>query len=210
MMNTVFVFMGKSGVGKDTIFHKIMKEMQYLTRIVPITTRPPRPGEIDGKEYKFVTNEEFQRMIDDNEILEYRIYKVKNQDDSNAYWYYGHPSGKNEKYSALIGTPEVCENLHRNSYIYVVPIYIDIPDDERLYRMITRESQSPEPNFRELIRRYHQDNIDFSANVIYGKLLNTQNNLVVSNMNIDNAVNTIRDFITRYIERSECYGNHIM
>ena len=202
-MNTVFVFLGKSGVGKDTLFNLIIKDLQYLTKIVPITTRPIRPGEENGKDYRFVTDEQFQKMIRDNELLEHRKYTVKNVDDTDTYWYYGHPSGKNERYSALIGTPEVCNSLHKNPDIYVIPIYINVADDERLYRMIKRETQSSEPNYRELIRRYNQDNIDFSSDIMYHNLLIGEDHLEVINIDTDYAYNKIKNFINSVIERME-------
>ena len=67
----LFVISGASGVGKGTVLELIMKERPDLSFSVSATTRDPRPGEVDGKHYHFVTTERFERMIDENAFLEY-------------------------------------------------------------------------------------------------------------------------------------------
>ena len=57
-MNKLFVLMGKSSTGKDTIFKEVLKNKEVeLKTIVPYTTRPIREGEKDGVEYYFVSSE---------------------------------------------------------------------------------------------------------------------------------------------------------
>ncbi|MFZ0544135.1 MAG: guanylate kinase [Candidatus Promineifilaceae bacterium] len=70
----LIVISGPSGVGKDTISRLLMEsrnENYYF--VVTATTRPPREGEIDGYDYFFVTHDEFARMIEADELLEYAI-----------------------------------------------------------------------------------------------------------------------------------------
>jgi guanylate kinase len=65
------VISGPSGVGKDSAL-KRMKEMNYPFHFVVTTTdRPPRPGEVDGVDYCFVSTGEFERMIANDELLEH-------------------------------------------------------------------------------------------------------------------------------------------
>jgi guanylate kinase len=65
------VISGPSGVGKDSAL-KRMKEMNYPFHFVVTTTdRPPRPGEVDGVDYCFVSTGEFERMIENDELLEH-------------------------------------------------------------------------------------------------------------------------------------------
>ena len=59
----LFVISGASGVGKGTVLELMMKERPELAFSVSATTRDPRPGEVDGKHYHFVTPEQFERMI---------------------------------------------------------------------------------------------------------------------------------------------------
>ncbi len=67
------VISGPSGVGKDVTLAR-MKELGYPFHfVVTATTRPRRPGEINGKDYFFVSMQEFAKMIDANELLEYAV-----------------------------------------------------------------------------------------------------------------------------------------
>ncbi|HSH02203.1 MAG TPA: guanylate kinase [Anaerolineae bacterium] len=67
----MLVISGPSGVGKDTVARILLEQRNNLHFVVTATTRPPREGEVDGVDYIFVTNDEFARMIDENELLEY-------------------------------------------------------------------------------------------------------------------------------------------
>jgi guanylate kinase len=67
----LIVISGPSGVGKDTILRRLFQLAPELKYSVSYTTRPPRPGEIDGQSYTFVTEDEFKRLIDAKEFLEW-------------------------------------------------------------------------------------------------------------------------------------------
>ena len=67
----VVVLSGPSAVGKSSVVRRLRDEMPDLHFSVSATTRPPRPGEIDGVDYHFVSAEEFQRLIDKGELLEW-------------------------------------------------------------------------------------------------------------------------------------------
>ncbi len=62
---------GPSGVGKSTIIREILKKNQDIVLSVSYTTRPPRRGETEGKDYFFVSRETFETMIRDNAFLEW-------------------------------------------------------------------------------------------------------------------------------------------
>jgi len=66
----LFIISGPSGVGKGTIAQRLLADMD-ITFSVSMTTRAPRPGEVDGKDYFFVTDEEFDKTIAENGFLEY-------------------------------------------------------------------------------------------------------------------------------------------
>jgi len=66
------VLSGPSGVGKDATL-QLMKEQNDFYFVVTATTRPIRPGEIDGKDYHFISVGDFAEMIDEDELLEYAV-----------------------------------------------------------------------------------------------------------------------------------------
>jgi guanylate kinase len=69
----LIVISGPSGVGKDTIARMVMENRNSFYFVVTATTRPPRTGEIHGKDYLFFSHDEFAAMIESDELLEYAI-----------------------------------------------------------------------------------------------------------------------------------------
>ena len=67
----LFVISGASGVGKSTVLKQVMEQREDLTFSVSATTRQPRPGEVDGISYYFISREEFEERIARGEFLEY-------------------------------------------------------------------------------------------------------------------------------------------
>lgn len=66
----LFIISGPSGVGKGTIAQRLLQDMD-ITFSVSMTTRAPRPGEVNGKDYFFVTDAEFDKTIEEDGFLEY-------------------------------------------------------------------------------------------------------------------------------------------
>jgi guanylate kinase len=67
----LFVVSSPSGGGKGTLIQRVLKKIPNLSYSVSFTTRAPRNGEVDGREYFFVTQEKFEQMAADNEFLEW-------------------------------------------------------------------------------------------------------------------------------------------
>lgn len=67
----MFVLSSPSGAGKTTLSRAVLAEDSQITMSVSATTRPPRPGEIDGVDYYFVGPEQFQAMVDGGALLEW-------------------------------------------------------------------------------------------------------------------------------------------
>lgn len=86
----VCVVSGPSGVGKDSILNGFDQKYKFFSRVVTCTTREPRPGEVNGVNYHFLTSEEFQRGIENDEFLEYvnvygdRFYGTRKKDVEEA------------------------------------------------------------------------------------------------------------------------------
>jgi guanylate kinase len=93
------VLSGPSGVGKSTVVAGLRKECPEIWLSVSVTTRPPRPGEVDGREYYFVDDADFDRMVAGGELLEWAAF---------AGYRYGTPRGPlAEKLAA--GIPSLLE-----------------------------------------------------------------------------------------------------
>jgi len=87
-MGKLIVISGASGVGKGTVLRRMLELRKDLAFSVSATTRAPRPGEVDGRDYYFVTREQFEQMIRDDEFLEY---------DAHNACYYGTPRSQAEE-----------------------------------------------------------------------------------------------------------------
>ncbi|MBI4634750.1 MAG: guanylate kinase [Candidatus Rokubacteria bacterium] len=70
---TLFVVSAPSGAGKTTLCHEIRLRLLDLAYSVSVTTRAPRPGEVDGKDFRFVTESEFRAMLDRGEFAEWAV-----------------------------------------------------------------------------------------------------------------------------------------
>jgi guanylate kinase len=78
----LFVISGPSGSGKSSLISDVIKSMDNFEKSISATTRPKRSGEIHGRNYYFVSPEEFREMIDRGSFLEWAVY---------AGYYYGTP-----------------------------------------------------------------------------------------------------------------------
>lgn len=94
------VLAGPTAVGKGTVSADIRARYPEVWLSVSATTRPPRPGEIDGVHYHFVTNEAFDRMVASGELLEWAVVHGRNR--------YGTPRAPVEDRLAT-GTPALLE-----------------------------------------------------------------------------------------------------
>ncbi len=69
----LIVISGPSGVGKDAVIQRMKERGLPFHFVVTATTRPKRPGEVHGVDYFFVSNDEFARMIEEDELLEHAL-----------------------------------------------------------------------------------------------------------------------------------------
>lgn len=73
MKGRIVILSGPSGVGKDTVIDAWQKVNPLVQRVVAATTRDPRPGEVDGVDYHFLTSEKFLRRVDAGGFLEHKL-----------------------------------------------------------------------------------------------------------------------------------------
>lgn len=153
------VISGFSGAGKGTLIKKMMGDHEGYALSVSATTRSPRPGEVDGREYFFVTKEQFEEMIREDALIEYASY----QDN-----YYGTPKAFVEKRMAE-GCDVILEieiqgaKKVRGKFPDAVLIFITPPSAQELRkRLLGRGTETVEKAEKRLRRaaeesRYMQD-----------------------------------------------------
>lgn len=73
-MGKILVITGPSGVGKGTLIEQLLERIPELELSISATTREPRPGEVDGREYHFLSPEEFRSRIEAGEFIEHASY----------------------------------------------------------------------------------------------------------------------------------------
>jgi guanylate kinase len=127
------VVSGFSGAGKGTVMKRLMEKYDDYALSVSATTRKPRPGEEDGREYFFRTRDEFEKLIEEDALLEYARY-VEN--------YYGTPrsyveeqlqAGRNVILEIEIqGAMKIKEKIPEALLVFVTP-----PTVEELERRLT-------------------------------------------------------------------------
>lgn len=142
------VISGASGVGKGTVLGIMMKKREDLMFSVSATTRPPRPGEVEGVHYYFVTKERFEEMIAKGEFLEY---------DAHAANYYGTPRAqaeeKMERGSVLLdiepnGAKQVKQAAPEALLVFIMP-----PSVEELERRLRGRGDTPEDQIQMRMER---------------------------------------------------------
>ena len=74
VVEKVFVITGPSGVGKGTLIERLLERIPELELSISATTREPRPGEVDGRDYHFLSPEEFRRRLEAGDFLEHAGY----------------------------------------------------------------------------------------------------------------------------------------
>lgn len=126
-MANKLVLVGKAASGKDYLRKRLMdKGLNYG---VSHTTRPPRVGEVDGKDYYFVSEQEFLNIVNAGGMVEYQQF---------AGWYYGMAEFEWETADIVILNVEALDQLSEETRNECTVIYLDIPIDVRENRMLER------------------------------------------------------------------------
>ena len=144
----VIVLAGPTAVGKGTVSAAIRARHPDIWLSVSATTRAPRPGEVDGVHYRFMGEEEFSRLIEDGQMLEWAVVHGRNK--------YGTPRGPVEEKVAegrpvlleidLAGARQVRESLPEARFVFLAP-----PDwDTLVQRLVGRGTEDEEERERRL------------------------------------------------------------
>ena len=148
VLNNIMVILSSpSGAGKTTITKKIQEKYKSFKISVSLTTRKPRPNEIDGVDYHFVSNDEFKKLIEEGKFYEYA--KIFNN-------FYG---TLKKNVDELIKTNDIIfdidwqgtKQLSKFSNLKLIKIYLLPPNkDELKNRLVKRNQDTPE----EVDKRY--------------------------------------------------------
>ncbi|WKD59218.1 guanylate kinase [Corynebacterium caspium] len=179
------VLAGPSAVGKSTVVSRLRDEVDRIYFSVSMTTRDPRPGEVDGVDYHYVTRAEFQDCIDKGEMLEWA-------DIHGGLQRSGTPAAPVEQALAdgrpvlvevdLVGARSVKQAMPEATTVFLAP-----PSWEVLVERLTgRGTESDEV----IKRRLETARTELAAQQEFDR--------VVINDDIDEAVATISDILQKY------------
>lgn len=154
-MEKIFCILGKSSSGKDTLVSMTSEELK-MPIATSFTTRPKREGEVEGREYNFITDEEFKDLYKKDMLAEFTSYNIADVGVS----YYGLTKEELEKgkHTLVIVNPDGLQQLINIYGDKVVTILVECDGIERLERSIKRDKKA---NPRELCRRFLVDEDDF-------------------------------------------------
>ena len=147
-MGKMIVISGASGVGKGTVLNLMMQMRKDLAFSVSATTRDPRPSEVDGVHYYFVSRERFEEMIRNGEFLEY---------DEHNKNYYGTPRAQAEEKMVNghvlldiepAGAKQVRASMPEATLIFIMP-----PSMEELERRLRGRGDTPEDQIQIRMER---------------------------------------------------------
>lgn len=192
-MGKIFLLMGKSTSGKDTIYKNLIQDVDLkLNKVVPYTTRPMRDGETDGVQYFFKTEDQYLELKSAKKIIEERTYHTK----YGEWRYFTADDGQIdlEKGNYLvIGTLEsYCSFRDYFDTSNVEPILIDVSTKIRLHRALDREDKQEHPKYDEMCRRFLADEEDFCQEKIAAAGIERRFD---NNGTIEDCISDIRAFI---------------
>ena len=135
----LLVLSGPSGSGKGTVSEALMKNNDDIIFSTSVTTRTPRPGEVNGENYFFATREEFEEMVEKGELLEYAFVHTN---------YYGTPKkfvfDEIEKGEIVLleidvqGALQIKEKYKEAVFIFLIPPTMD----ELKSRLVKRDTET--------------------------------------------------------------------
>jgi len=126
----IYIITGPSGVGKNTIINELSNHIN-IHFSVSHTTREKRQGEVDGKDYFFVSEEEFKNLIDKNFFIEFEQY-------GDAFYGTGKDQIKNKKEVILLDLEVNGATKLLKQYPHFIGIFIDIDNDSLKERLKIR------------------------------------------------------------------------
>lgn len=200
--NKIFVIIGKSASGKDTILNKLIEKYNYK-KIVPYTTRAPRKYEVNGDDYNFVSEEEFLKMVSNGDLIEFRSFNTV-----NGKVLYGthkdiYKMLKDDNVFCILSPERLNEFIKIFGNETIVPIYIKQRAFNRIYNSFKRVvrdsftlSLATEEQAYEICRRFIQDKHDFEN-------IEVQDIFVVRNYSSKEMISLLCEKIKDYVDKKD-------
>ena len=161
------ILSGVAGAGKDTIKKELIKRMENVESLPSYTSRPIREGDVEGGTYHFVSKEEFEKMIGNEEFYEYDIHHNQYYGTSRKLLNNKIKSGKIiVKDIDVNGTEHLKELLGNDTK--VVTIFLRVPKEELKHRL---ENRIDKPSPQEIILRLNRFDYEESRIHLYDYVL---------------------------------------
>ena len=161
------ILSGVAGAGKDTIKKELIKRMENVESLPSYTSRPIREGDVEGGTYHFVSREEFEKMIENEEFYEYDIHHNQYYGTSRKLLNDKIKSGKIiVKDIDVNGTEHLKELLGNDTK--VVTIFLRVPKEELKHRL---ENRIDKPSPQEIILRLNRFDYEESRINLYDYVL---------------------------------------
>ena len=153
MAAQIFVISGASGAGKTTLVRAIQAGDSSLRFAVSYTTRPPRPGEVDGQDYCFVSEEEFGQLIREGLLVEY-VYQFGYYYGTSRMWLDQARQGHQDILFdvEMHGARALKEHYPQGVFIFILP-----PTPEILENRLRRRGNLPEAELQARLARVRQE-----------------------------------------------------
>ncbi len=177
------VLSGVSGAGKDTIKKALIARMDNVISLPSYTSRAPRDGEINGEIYNFVSKEEFEKMIDNNELYEYDVHHDNYYGTSKVLLNEKIKSGKIiVKDIDVNGTENLVKLLKNDTRI--ITIFLKVPKEILQKRL---ENRIDKPDYKQITLRLNRFDYEESKIGMY--------DYVIKNNDFEKTVNIIQAII---------------
>lgn len=182
-MSKIYCILGKSSVGKDSLLNIL--EVNGFKRVISHTSRPMRSTELNGREYHFIDVNNMMDMIQNDEFIERRTYKVV----GDTVWYYGIHKKEidingNDDYIVIVDGQgfQAIKSYYGDENVIGIYMYID--NRERLLRALNR-CKLTDKDVDEIVRRYQADDIDFTKDII------DECTLKINNINLNQSADIV-------------------
>ena len=182
------ILSGVAGAGKDTIKKELIKRVENIVTLPSYTDRLPRATDVPGQTYNFVTTEEFEEMIKNNELYEYSVHHNHYYGTSKKLLNEKIESGKIiVKDIDVNGTEDLIKLLSND--VKIITIFLRVPKEELKKRLENREDK---PSPKEIELRLNRFDYEESKIGLY--------DYVIKNNNLEKTVQIIMKIIEREYE----------